>query len=236
MPHPWRCPRPDWMGPWAAWAGGGQPAHGRGLGFGGLECPFQPNPNHSMTLWLVLSQPHFRSLISEGPAPRLPLPEPPTLTKSGPVPRTQVPIHPNISTTSTNISPLQTSSVTLIPSHSSHHPDLNHFLFQTSTHSSPGSSSAPALHASAALWSQAKCSSCQLSISITVCMSPSPPSCCPASAACQPCSLQSSCWKFPNPRCRLSLFKNLLRWCSKDRKGRRIRETQAADSCAPIGN
>ena len=20
MPHPWRCSRPGWMGPWAAWA------------------------------------------------------------------------------------------------------------------------------------------------------------------------------------------------------------------------
>jgi len=30
MPHPWRHSRPGWVGPWAAWAGGGQPAHGRG--------------------------------------------------------------------------------------------------------------------------------------------------------------------------------------------------------------
>ena len=31
MPHPWRSSSPDWMGPWAAWAGGWQPAHDKEL-------------------------------------------------------------------------------------------------------------------------------------------------------------------------------------------------------------
>ena len=31
MPHPWRCPKPNWMGPWAAWAGEGSPAHSNRL-------------------------------------------------------------------------------------------------------------------------------------------------------------------------------------------------------------
>jgi len=32
VPHPWRCSRPGWMGPWAAWAGGWQSAYGSGIG------------------------------------------------------------------------------------------------------------------------------------------------------------------------------------------------------------
>ena len=28
VPHPWKRPRPGSMGPWAAWAGGGQPTAG----------------------------------------------------------------------------------------------------------------------------------------------------------------------------------------------------------------
>ena len=35
VPHPWRYPKP-WVGLWAAWAGGGQPAHGRWLEIDGL--------------------------------------------------------------------------------------------------------------------------------------------------------------------------------------------------------
>lgn len=66
---------------------------------------------------------------------------------------------------------------------------------------------------------------------------PSPAACLLSPLPCcsLPSSLRSFCWKFPQPRHRLHLFKNLLRWCSKDRKGRRIRETQAADSSAPAG-
>lgn len=33
MPHSWRCWRPGWTGPWAAWSAGGQPGHGKGLIF-----------------------------------------------------------------------------------------------------------------------------------------------------------------------------------------------------------
>jgi len=31
MPHPQRCSRPGWMGLWASWTGGWQPAHDSGL-------------------------------------------------------------------------------------------------------------------------------------------------------------------------------------------------------------
>jgi len=34
VPHPWRYWRPGWMGPWAAWAGGGQPCPWHGVGTG----------------------------------------------------------------------------------------------------------------------------------------------------------------------------------------------------------
>jgi len=44
VPHPWRRSRPGWMGPWAAWAGGGQPCPRQGLGKRGLWGPFQPKP------------------------------------------------------------------------------------------------------------------------------------------------------------------------------------------------
>jgi len=30
MPHPWRCSRSGWMGPWVAWTGGGSPPPGDG--------------------------------------------------------------------------------------------------------------------------------------------------------------------------------------------------------------
>ena len=36
VPHPWRHSGPGWMGPWAAWSGGGQPCPWQGLGLGGL--------------------------------------------------------------------------------------------------------------------------------------------------------------------------------------------------------
>lgn len=44
MPRPWRCSRPGWMGPWAAWDGGGQPCPWQGLGLGGQWGPFQTKP------------------------------------------------------------------------------------------------------------------------------------------------------------------------------------------------
>ena len=34
MPHPWRYTWPSWMGLWAAWSDGEQPAHSRGVGTG----------------------------------------------------------------------------------------------------------------------------------------------------------------------------------------------------------
>jgi len=56
MPHPWRCSRPGWMGPWAAWSsikwGGWWPF----LWWGGwsfmiLEAP--SNLGHSVILWIT---------------------------------------------------------------------------------------------------------------------------------------------------------------------------------------
>lgn len=32
VPHPWRWAWPGWVGLWAAWAGGGWPVHGKGVG------------------------------------------------------------------------------------------------------------------------------------------------------------------------------------------------------------
>lgn len=47
VPHPWRCPRPGWMGPRAAWAGGGnQPTAG---GWNLVIFKVSPSPSHSMT-------------------------------------------------------------------------------------------------------------------------------------------------------------------------------------------
>ena len=51
--HPWRCSRPGWMGPWAAWAGikhgGWWPCLWRGgWSFTILEVP--SNPSHSVIL------------------------------------------------------------------------------------------------------------------------------------------------------------------------------------------
>jgi len=50
VPHPWRCSRQGWMGPWAAWSGGGQWAHSWGGFWVGFEVP--SNSSHSMVLWL----------------------------------------------------------------------------------------------------------------------------------------------------------------------------------------
>jgi len=38
-------------GPWAAWSGGGHPAHSRGWSWMDFKVPF--NPNHSMILWTL---------------------------------------------------------------------------------------------------------------------------------------------------------------------------------------
>ena len=59
MPHPWRCSRPDWMGPWAAWSsvkcGGWWPCLWReGWRFMILEVP--SNPGHSVILWYMCSR------------------------------------------------------------------------------------------------------------------------------------------------------------------------------------
>ena len=53
--HPWRCSRPGWMGPWAAWSGikwgGWQPClQQRSWSLMPLEVP--SIPSHSMILWL----------------------------------------------------------------------------------------------------------------------------------------------------------------------------------------
>ena len=47
MPHPWRCSRPGWMGPWAAWSskwGGWWPCPAGGLEIHDPRGPFQPRP------------------------------------------------------------------------------------------------------------------------------------------------------------------------------------------------
>ena len=55
MPHPWRCSRPGWMGPWAAWAGGGQPCPWQGLKIEDLWGPFQPKPFCDSVAMLIYS-------------------------------------------------------------------------------------------------------------------------------------------------------------------------------------
>jgi len=60
MPHPGRCSRPGWMGPWAAWSsiryGGWWPClQQEGLELDDPWHPFQPKPFYdSMTLSLCL--------------------------------------------------------------------------------------------------------------------------------------------------------------------------------------
>lgn len=50
-PYTWHS-RPGWMGLWAAWFGGGQPAHDRELELEDFYGPFQLKPFHaSMLLW-----------------------------------------------------------------------------------------------------------------------------------------------------------------------------------------
>jgi len=44
VPHPCRHSRPGGMGPWAAWAGGGQPCPWPGVALGGLWAPLHPQP------------------------------------------------------------------------------------------------------------------------------------------------------------------------------------------------
>jgi len=55
FPHPWRCSRPGWMGPWAACAGGGQPCLRVGFGV-------SSNPNHSVILWFFT---HFLATLDQ---------------------------------------------------------------------------------------------------------------------------------------------------------------------------
>jgi len=57
MPHPWRCSRPGWMGPWAAWSSirGWWPCMQQGVGASWSLGPFQPKPSYdSMILWLTI--------------------------------------------------------------------------------------------------------------------------------------------------------------------------------------
>jgi len=49
VPHPWRCWRPGWMGPWAAWADGGHPTRGSGLKWMGFKVPSSPKPHCDST-------------------------------------------------------------------------------------------------------------------------------------------------------------------------------------------
>jgi len=55
MPLTWRCSRPGWMGPWAAWpsnkCGGWQPCLWRG-GWSFMILVVHSNPSHSMIVWL----------------------------------------------------------------------------------------------------------------------------------------------------------------------------------------
>ena len=60
MPHPWRCSRPGWMGPWATWSsiryGGWWPSmQQEGWSLMTLEVP--SNPSHSMTVLTYPPQP-----------------------------------------------------------------------------------------------------------------------------------------------------------------------------------
>ena len=56
MPQPRRCPRPGWMGPWAAWAvpdlGAFSPAQGSHLEWDDLSGPFQPKPSYDSMIVL----------------------------------------------------------------------------------------------------------------------------------------------------------------------------------------
>ena len=55
MPCPWRCSRPGWMGPWAAWSGiewgGWWPCLWQG-GWRFMILDVPSNPGHSVILWL----------------------------------------------------------------------------------------------------------------------------------------------------------------------------------------
>jgi len=64
IPHPWRHSRPGWMGLWATWSSGWQPAHNKGLELGGLQGPFQPKPFHdSVILKIIFSRVYIFLLI-----------------------------------------------------------------------------------------------------------------------------------------------------------------------------
>ena len=55
MHHPWRCSRPGWMGPWAAWSsikcGGWQPCLWQGS-WSLMILRVPSNPSHSVILWI----------------------------------------------------------------------------------------------------------------------------------------------------------------------------------------
>lgn len=42
------------LGPWSAWLGGGNPAHGRGLELHDLQSPLQPKPFYSLSFLFCL--------------------------------------------------------------------------------------------------------------------------------------------------------------------------------------
>jgi len=54
MPHPWRCSRPGWMGPWATWSSSWQPYLWHG-GWNLLIFEVPSNPSHLVTLWNILN-------------------------------------------------------------------------------------------------------------------------------------------------------------------------------------
>ena len=50
MSHPWKCSRPGWMGPWAAWSSGRCPCPWQG-NWNKMLFKVSSSPNHSKILW-----------------------------------------------------------------------------------------------------------------------------------------------------------------------------------------
>lgn len=54
IPHPWKCSRPNWVGPsWVTWSNGGCPCP-RQRGWNSMIFKVASNTNHSVTLWISL--------------------------------------------------------------------------------------------------------------------------------------------------------------------------------------
>jgi len=67
LPHPWRHPRPGWMGLWTAELGGGSPAHGTGWDWVGFKVPSKPGLSVIPSSRGVINQAHL-----EGGGPLFP--------------------------------------------------------------------------------------------------------------------------------------------------------------------